>query len=83
MAVFDAQHGGFATGWSPVSWGSINELFVNLTMPSGSHWQTRVEHAFFGRGTPYGATKRPRLVWLLAGRPLMARVASPTRGVVA
>ena len=27
---------------------------------------------------PYGATKRPRLVWLLAGRPLMARVASPT-----
>ena len=28
---------------------------------------------------PYGATKRPRLVWLLAGRPLMARVASPTR----
>ena len=31
------------------------------------------------RGCPYGATKRPRLVWLLAGRPLMARVASPTR----
>ena len=27
----------------------------------------------------YGATKRPRLVWLLAGRPLVARVASPTR----
>ena len=34
MAVLEAQHGGFATGWSPVSWGSINELFVNLTMPS-------------------------------------------------
>ena len=32
-AVFDAQHGGFATGWSPVSWGSIDKLFVNLTMP--------------------------------------------------
>ena len=32
-AVFDAQHGGFATGWSPVSWGAIDELFVNLTMP--------------------------------------------------
>ena len=31
-AVFDAQHGGFATGWSPVSWGSIDELFVNLTV---------------------------------------------------
>ena len=29
--------------------------------------------------SPYGATKRPRLVWLLAGRPLMARVASPIR----
>ena len=39
-AVFDAsdtpprlrggQHGGFATGWGPVSWGSIDELFVNL-----------------------------------------------------
>ena len=34
MAAFDAQHGGFATGWSPVSWGSIDELFVNLTMPT-------------------------------------------------
>ena len=32
-AVFDAQPGGFATGWSPVSWGSIDELFDNLTMP--------------------------------------------------
>ena len=32
-AVSDAQHGGFATGWSPVSWGSFDELFVNLTMP--------------------------------------------------
>ena len=32
-AGFDAQHGGFATGWGPVSWGSIDELFVNLTMP--------------------------------------------------
>ena len=31
-AVFDAQYGGFATGWSPASWGSIDELFVNLTM---------------------------------------------------
>ena len=34
MAVFDAQHGGFETGWSPISWGSIDELFVNLTMPT-------------------------------------------------
>ena len=32
-AVSDAQHGGFATGWSPVYWGSIDDLFVNLTMP--------------------------------------------------
>ena len=32
-AVFDAQHGGVATGWSPVFWGLIDELFVNLTMP--------------------------------------------------
>ena len=32
-AVFDAEHGGFATGWSPVSWGSIDELLNNLTMP--------------------------------------------------
>ena len=31
-AVFDAQHGWFATGWSPVFLGSIDELFVNLTM---------------------------------------------------
>ena len=34
-AVSDAQHGGFATGWSPVYWGSIDDLFVNLTMPVG------------------------------------------------
>ena len=34
-AVFDAQHSGFTTGWSPVSLGSIDELFVNLTMPTG------------------------------------------------
>ena len=33
-AVFDAQHGGFTTGWSPASWGLIDELFVNLTMPA-------------------------------------------------
>ena len=33
-AVFDVQHGGFATGLSPVSWGSIDELFVNLTIPT-------------------------------------------------
>ena len=25
-AVFDAQHGGFETGWSPISWGSIDEF---------------------------------------------------------
>ena len=46
-AVFDAQYGGFATGWSPVSWGSIDKLFVNLTMPSGCHRQSRVENTFF------------------------------------
>ena len=32
-AAFGAQYGGFATDWSPVSWGSLDELFVNLTMP--------------------------------------------------
>ena len=31
-AVSDPQHGGFATGSSPVSWGSLDELFVNLTV---------------------------------------------------
>ena len=37
----------------------------------------RERHRTVGRtwaGLPYGATKRPRLVWLLAGRPLMVRV---------
>ena len=29
-AVSDPQHGGFTAGSSPVSWGSIDELFVNL-----------------------------------------------------
>ena len=37
-AVFDAQYGGFATGLSPVSWGLIDELFANLTMPR--RWTT-------------------------------------------
>ena len=32
-ATSDAKYGGFTTGLSPVSWGSIDELFVNLTMP--------------------------------------------------
>ena len=40
-AVFDAQHGGVATGWSPVSWGLIDELFVNLTMPNSAISPTR------------------------------------------
>ena len=31
-AVSDAQHGGFATGSSRVSWGSVDGLFVNLTV---------------------------------------------------
>ena len=68
-AVFDAQYGWFATGWSPASWGSIDELFVNLTMPStvveeadeggGSRAGVRVEavSAFAGYGNP---TVRPR-----------------------
>ena len=33
-AVFDAQHGGPATGSSPASWGAIDVIFVNLTMPT-------------------------------------------------
>ena len=33
-AVSDPQHGGFTAGSSPVSLGSIDELFVNLTVPS-------------------------------------------------
>ena len=36
-AAFGAQYGGFATDWSPVSWGSLDELFVNLTIPGGVH----------------------------------------------
>ena len=32
-AVSDPHHGGFTAGSSPVSWGSIDELFVNLTVP--------------------------------------------------
>ena len=31
-AVSDPQHGGFTAGSSPVSWGSLDELFVNLTV---------------------------------------------------
>ena len=32
-AVSDAQYGGFTTGLSRISWGSIDQIFVNLTMP--------------------------------------------------
>ena len=32
-AVSDPQHGGFTADSSPVSWGSLDELFVNLTVP--------------------------------------------------
>ena len=31
-AVSDPQHGGFTADSSPVSWGSLDELFVNLTV---------------------------------------------------
>ena len=43
-AVFDAQYGGFTTDWSPVSWGSIDELFVNLTMPWYVNNRAEVSH---------------------------------------
>ena len=33
-AASDAQYGGFTTGSGPVSWGSIDSLFANLTIPS-------------------------------------------------
>ena len=33
-AALDAQHGGFATGWRPGSWGAIDERCVNVTMPT-------------------------------------------------
>ena len=59
MAVFDSQHGGFATGWSPVSWGSINELFVNLTIPSGHPTQN---HRGVLGVTPVLAAKWPETV---------------------
>ena len=47
-AVFDTQHGGFATGWSPVSWGSIDELFVNLAMPELGQRREDAEHEAAG-----------------------------------
>ena len=53
-AVFDAQHGGFATGWSPVSWGSIDELFVNLTILSGRHGRRRSSTFALGDATGKG-----------------------------
>ena len=55
-AAFDAQYGGFATDWSPVSWGSLDELFVNLTMPWWNRFgpvfaaeirKRRVHHRFY------------------------------------
>ena len=36
-ADFDAQHGGFTVGTSPVSWGSIDERFASLTIPPSHH----------------------------------------------
>ena len=34
-AVSDPQHGGFTAGSSPVSWGSLDELFVNYDSTAG------------------------------------------------
>ena len=53
-AAFGAQHGGFTTGWSPVSCGSLDELFANLTMPA------RVENAFFRYKLIIGESLRAR-----------------------
>ena len=44
---------------------------------AGGQMVARAELNNVSQVSPYGATKRPRLVWLLAGRPLMPRVASP------
>ena len=58
-AVSDAQHGGFATGWSPVYWGSIDDLFVNLTMPLGACvWTDPESLTQRRRGGPSDAVKR-------------------------
>ena len=46
-AVSDPQHGGFTAGSSPVSCGSIDELFVNLTVPL-----QRLHHFTVGRVEP-------------------------------
>ena len=38
-AILDAQHGGFTTGSSPVSWGALDELFVSVTVPFDLFWR--------------------------------------------
>ena len=64
--------------------GFLHALFgmmrLDLSAPDYTTLSRRSQHLRRRlRPVPYGATKRPRLVWLLAGRPLMARVASPPR----
>ena len=70
-AAFGAQYGGFATDWSPVSWGSLDELFVNLTMPmKRSDFATDQRVRSLGERLPYTLYKymrvddEQRLEWL-------------------
>ena len=44
-AVSDPQHGGLTAGSSPVSWGLIDELFVNLTVPRIMRWPADTVHS--------------------------------------
>ena len=86
-AVFDAQPGGFATGWSPVSWGSIDELFDNLTMPLDAPPERPVGSAAAVLGSrhrdrPDPATPRPSPAApgrRVPARPVRAETSRPLR----
>ena len=82
-AVFDAQHGGFATGWSSISWGSIDELVVNLTMPGSvvrriDRVDPLINHGLLG--CPAGVRDR-RACWMNLLRFVTIRSHRPTNAM--
>ena len=58
-AVSDPQHGGFTAGSSPVSWGSIDELFVNLTVPTRSRQSREIPSVTCRSAPPISGPAHP------------------------
>ena len=87
-AVSDPQHGGFTAGSSPASWGSSDELFVNLTVPPGGLRGTasrRPEPAILPQNPPLARESETVALWrhahiTLTRTPLLGSYDRAARG---